>query len=156
MDPQGRKTVEVTEVDIIEGEEGEPGSSTMGTLAGTAAGAVMAGGLAAAAAMGAPAALAAATLGAIVGAVAGGAMGKEVPRGVDGDSAMEYDQPAAIQAGREQETQDALTETVSGSLDQPAPGAAGGGPKREEYHGRPTPGEHEIVDVKGDSQHHKK
>lgn len=73
--------VQVTEVDIIEGEEGEPGSSTMGTLAGTAAGAVMAGGLAAAAAMGAPAALAAATLGAIVGAVAGGAMGKEVSEG---------------------------------------------------------------------------
>jgi hypothetical protein len=68
----------VTELEVVEGEEGEPGSAWSGTLAGTAAGAVLAGGLAAAAAASAPVLAAAAAVGAMVGAVAGGAVGKEV------------------------------------------------------------------------------
>lgn len=91
-------------MDVIEGD-GEPGNSVMGTVAGTAAGAALAGGLAAVAALSAPLAAAAAAVGAVVGAVAGGAMGKEVPRGVDVDSAMEFDQPDVVAAGREQEQQ---------------------------------------------------
>ncbi|EFJ53151.1 hypothetical protein VOLCADRAFT_86140 [Volvox carteri f. nagariensis] len=133
MDPQHRQTVEVVEVDVIEGENGEPGSSMLGTVAGTAAGAALAGSLAAAAALSVPLAAAAAAVGAVVGAVAGGAMGKEVPRGVDVDRAMEFDQPEVVRAGQEAEEQDALTETVWDSASAPpsappsgAVGARGG------------------------------
>ncbi|KXZ52198.1 hypothetical protein GPECTOR_10g829 [Gonium pectorale] len=148
MDPQHRQTVEVVEVDIIEGENGEPGSSTLGTVAGTAAGAAIAGGLAMAATATAPLAAAAAAMGAVLGAVAGGAMGKEVPRGVDVDSAMEFDQPDVVAAGQEQERQDALTETVSGELSADASGGREGAPPEETHHGQRTLGEHEIGDVR--------
>ncbi|GLC61351.1 hypothetical protein PLESTB_001746400 [Pleodorina starrii] len=147
----------VVEVDVIEGENGEPGSSVMGTVAGTAAGAALAGGLAAAAALSAPLAAAAAAVGAVVGAVAGGAMGKEVPRGVDVDSAMEFDTPRVVQAGMEADEQEALAETVWDSETAPPPASpggsgGGGGAAVEESHGRPTLGEHEIGDIKSERQ----
>ncbi|KAG2500168.1 hypothetical protein HYH03_001750 [Edaphochlamys debaryana] len=146
MDPQKRETVEVVEVDVIEGEDGEPGNATMGTLAGTAAGAAIAGGLAAAAAVGAPLAVAAAAVGGLLGAVAGGAVGKEVPRGVDADQAMEFDTPQVVAQGMEAERQASLDEALSGDA-AASPTAAEGG--REQFLGRPHLGEHEIGEVRG-------
>lgn len=132
--------VQVSQVEVIDSEEGEPGSSAMGTVLGAAGGMAAAGGLAAAAALGAPVAVAAAAVGAVVGAFAGGAVGKEVPRGVDIDSAMEFDQPHVVAAGREQERQESVDEVVLGTTEDQDQGVAGrsGGQL----------GQHEIADVK--------
>ncbi len=130
--------VQVSQVEVIDSEEGEPGSSSMGTMLGAAGGMAAAGGLAAAAALGAPLAAAAAAVGAVVGAFAGGAVGKEVPRGVDIDSAMEFDQPHVVAAGQEQERQESVDEVVlGGKQDDEVAGRSGG-----------QLGQHEIADVK--------